>query len=65
MVKLICHKANVPLIESTVLDMLVIQKDIAGKLGYLDKARDSEHFGPHVHKQFAKQIYDKWTSIKN
>ena len=65
MVKLICHKANVPLIESTVLDMLVIQKDIAGKLGYLDKARDSEHFGPHVHKQFAKQIYEKWTLLKN
>ena len=65
MVRLICYKAKVPLIESTVIDMLVIQKQMSKKLGYVDKARDGEHFGPNVHKRFAEQIYKKWTSIKN
>ena len=65
MVRLICYKAKVPLIESTVIDMLVIQKQMSKKLGYVDKARDGEHFGPNVHKRLAEQIYKKWTLIKN
>ena len=65
MFKLICDKAKVPLIESTVIDMLVIQKQMTKKLGYVDKARDGEHFGPNVHKRFAEQIYKQWTLIKN
>jgi hypothetical protein len=45
--------------------MNAMQSDLADKVGGLDIARDSKHFGPNVHKQFAKHIYEKFCAIQN
>ena len=39
--------------------------NLADKVGGLDIARDSKHFGPNIHKQFAKDIYEKYCAIQN
>jgi hypothetical protein len=53
------------MIETHCVKMNAMQSDLADKVGGLDIARDSKHFGPNVHKQFAKHIYEKFCAIQN
>ena len=53
------------LIETHCVKMNSIQNNLADKVGGLDIARDSKHFGPNVHKQFAKDLYEKYCAIQN
>ena len=53
------------LIETHCVKMNSIQNNLADKVGGLDIARDSKHFGPNIHKQFAKDIYEKYCAIQN
>jgi hypothetical protein len=57
-----CH--NSMLIDTHWVRMNTIQNKIAEDLDGVDLARDLKHFGPNVHKQFAKEIYAKFCSIQ-
>ena len=48
------------LIESNVTQMHIIERDITKNLNYIDVARDLSHFGPLVHRKFARYIFDKF-----
>mgnify|MGYP001337216316 CR=1 FL=1 len=51
---------NTILIESQVSQMAIIQKQLGTTLQYNDVARDCKHFGPTVHLEFAKNLYNKF-----
>ncbi len=65
LIKLLCRVTNTQLIETHVGVMERIQKNLHKTLGYVDLARDGEHFGPHTHKKFAQEIKQKWISLQD
>lgn len=54
----LCSK--ITLIESQVSQMAIIQNQLGATINYCDVARDCKHFGPTVHYEFAKKMYDKF-----
>jgi len=64
LVKLACNNKTT-LIPSQVTQMQLIQKQLGTILQYNDVARDCKHFGPRVHREFAKQIYNKFCRLQN
>ena len=64
-VKLLCRATNTKLIETHVGVMKRIQRNLHKTLGFLDLARDGEHFGPHTHKKFAEEMKQRWISLQD
>ena len=56
---------DITLIESQVSQMAVIQRKLGTVLQYNDVARDCKHFGPAVHSEFAKNMYNKFCTRQN
>ena len=57
--------SNSILIDTHWVRMNAIQDENKEKHDSLDLARDLKHFGPNVHKLFAKEIYEKISTIQN
>jgi hypothetical protein len=64
-VKLLCRANNIDLIETHVGAMKRIQRSLYKELGFVDLARDAEHFGPHTHKKFAQEMMKQWISLQD
>jgi hypothetical protein len=58
-----CHSTL--LIESHVTQMQLTQRGLGTVLGYTDVARDCQHFGPKVHKEYARKMYQKFCTLQN
>ena len=58
LVKKSCHSTL--LLESHVTQMQQVQRSLGAIIKYPDVARDCKHFGPQVHKRFAKEMYQKF-----
>ena len=63
LINAICRDTH--LIETQVTQLKLIQKQLGTVLQYNDVARDCKHFGPVVHKEFAKKMYEKFCSLQN
>ena len=53
------------LLESNVLLLRLIQRSLGSIYSITDVARDCKHFGPRVHKQYAKELYQRFCTLQN